>query len=92
LTAKALPFPPDDGTKKQVGQYLNISDRQVYRLCQDGILVSYLLGGSRRITWESVKAYRAACLAKGPQFSLGPTTGKRPVGRPPKAPEKPARP
>jgi hypothetical protein len=43
---------------------------------------SYLLGGKRRIVFASLKRYRAVCLAKGPQLSHRPLTGKRPVRRP----------
>ena len=66
------------------------SPRQVFRLIspptddpnKPPAVESFLLGGKRRIVFDSLKRYRAACVARGPQLSTRPVTGKRPVGRP----------
>jgi hypothetical protein len=44
-------------------------------------LDSFLLAGSRRIIFDSVKRYRASCIDQGPQLSRRPVTGKKAVGR-----------
>lgn len=88
MVYRPVPIPPDfsapDLTIGQTMFYLALSARSVQRLCRDGVLESYRLGGdARRIVFASVRAYRQACLDRGPQFGP-PVTGKRPVGRPPK--------
>ena len=89
MAYKPVPIPPDfsapDLTIGQTMFYLGLSARAVQRLCQTGAVDSYRLGGdARRIVFDSVKAYRASCREKGSQLSQRPTTGKRPLGRPPK--------
>jgi hypothetical protein len=83
---RPVPIPPDfsapDLTIGQVMSFLQLSARAVQRLCGTGVLDSYLLGGSRRIIFASVKRYREACIAEGPQFAHRPMTGKRKPGRP----------
>jgi hypothetical protein len=73
---------PLDRTRAQVERYLLLGSRKVCGLCEAGVLESYPLGGSRRITRESVRRYREPCLPKGPRFSQRPVIAKRKVGRP----------
>jgi hypothetical protein len=86
MAYKPVPFAldqaPPDLTIQQTMFYLSLSARAVQRLCGTGVLDSYLLGGSRRIIFASVKRYREACIAEGPQFAHRPMTGKRKPGRP----------
>jgi hypothetical protein len=91
---KPVPIPPDyDGLDVSIGHAMWFGDwspRQVFRLIsppnddpdKPPAVESFLLGGKRRIVFESLKRYRAACIAKGPQLSTRPVIGKRPVGRP----------
>lgn len=87
MAYKPVPFLPElappDITIGQTMFYLGLSARAVQRLCQTGAVESYRLGGdARRIVFASVRAYRQACVDKGPQLSQRPVTGKRRVGRP----------
>ena len=87
MVYRPIPIPPDfsapDLTIGQTMFYLGLSARAVQRLCQTGAVESYRLGGdARRITFDSVKKFREACRAKGPQLSQRPTTAKRKIGRP----------
>jgi hypothetical protein len=87
MVYRPVPIPPDfsapDLTIGQTMFYLGLSARAVQRLCQTGAVESYRLGGdARRIVFASVRAYRQACVDKGPQLSQRPVTGKRRVGRP----------
>jgi hypothetical protein len=89
-----VPIPPGpeplDVSVQQAMWFGDWSPRQVFRLIEPlkndpdkrPIVESYLLGGKRRIIFASLKRYRADCIAKGPQLSTRPVTGKRPVGRP----------
>jgi hypothetical protein len=87
MAYKPVPFLPElvppDLTIGQTMWFLQLSARAVQRLCADGELDSYRLGGdTRRIVFASVRAYRQACVDRGPQLSQRPVTGKRRVGRP----------
>ena len=91
VSYKPIPIPPDHHSPDvDIGQAMwwldNVSHRTVQRLCESGEIESYLLGGKRRIIFESLKQYRARCVARGPQFAAPLKTGKRPPGRP-KSPE-----
>jgi hypothetical protein len=56
---------------------------EVLKQCRIGTYESFKLGaGTRRIVLASVMRRRAEAIALGPQFSVRPVTGKRPVGRP----------
>jgi hypothetical protein len=91
---KPAPIPagpePLDVSVQQAMWFGDLSPRQVFRLIsppeddpdKPPLVESFLLGGKRRIVFESLKHYRAVCLAKGPQLNRRPVTGKRPVGRP----------
>ena len=95
MTYKPAPFALDQAPPDlAIGQamfYLGLSARSVQRLCETGAVESYRLGGdARRIVFASVRAYRQACLDRGPQFARRPVTAKRPRGRPRKPrPESP---
>lgn len=62
MAYKPVPFPPDisapDLTIGQTMFYLALSARSVQRLCALGRLDSFVLAGSRRIVFDSVKRYR----------------------------------
>jgi hypothetical protein len=91
---KPVPIPTDpeplDVSVQQAMWFGDWSPRQVFRLIsppngepnKPPAVESFLLGGKRRIVFDSLKRYREACIAKGPQLSTRPVTGKRPVGRP----------
>jgi hypothetical protein len=91
-----VPIPPGpeplDVSVQQAMWFGDWSPRQVFRLIappdhdpdKPPVVESFLFGGKRRIVFESLKRYRAVCLAKGPQLTERPVTGKRPVGRPKK--------
>ena len=92
--SKPVPIPtgpqPLDVSVQQAMWFGDWSPRQVFRLIsppngepnKPPAVESFLLGGKRRIVFDSLKRYREACIAKGPQLSTRPVTGKRPVGRP----------
>jgi hypothetical protein len=86
MAYRPVPIPPDfsapDLTIGQAMAFLQLSARSVQRLCALGHLDSFVLAGSRRIVFDSVKAYRQACIDRGPMLSQRPTTGKRRPGRP----------
>jgi hypothetical protein len=81
-----VPIPSDpeplDVSIPQAMWFGDWSPSAVQRLCAAGEIESYLLGGKRRIVLASLKAYRERCRLLGPQFSVRPKTGKRPVRRP----------
>jgi hypothetical protein len=79
--------PPDysapDFSPQQTMYVTGESYPTVIRNCRLGIYDSYKTGaGTRRITVESVMRRRSEAIARGPQFSLPPTTAKRRRGRP----------
>jgi hypothetical protein len=92
--SKPVPIPsgpdPLDVSVQQAMWFGDWSPRQVFRLIsppeddpdKPPPVESFLFGGKRRIIFESLKRYRAACIARGPQLSTRPVIGKRPVGRP----------
>jgi hypothetical protein len=56
---------------------------EVIKKCRLGVYESFKPSpGKRRIVYASVMRRRAEALAKGPQFSVRPATGKRKRGRP----------
>jgi hypothetical protein len=81
-------LPPElglpDGTVQEVMRFRNESARTVWRKITDGTYQSYKDRDRRLILWSSVLADRARCIEAGPQLSE-PPSGKRRVGRPPKA-------
>jgi hypothetical protein len=70
MAYRPVPIPPDfsapDLTIGQAMAFLQLSARSVQRLCALGHLDSFVLAGSRRIVFDSVKAYRQACIDRGP--------------------------
>jgi hypothetical protein len=84
-----IPIPADpEPLDVSVGQMMWFGDwsqRQTFRLIESGEVETFVFGGKRRIIFESLKQYRARCIAKGPQRTPRFRTGKRPVGRPRKA-------
>jgi excisionase family DNA binding protein len=79
----AFGMAPPDPTIKQTTEILGLSRRKVYRLVEGGYLISYLLGGRRRVSLASIRFYIDQCRNAGPQFGP-PLTGKRARGRPKK--------
>jgi hypothetical protein len=95
VSYKPIPIPPDfsapDITIGMAMWYTGLSHRKIFALCsRDGdqppVLQSYLISDrSRRIVFDSVKRYREACIARGPQLPAPPpASGKRKPGRPKK--------
>ena len=61
---------------------------EVIKKCRLGVYESFKPSpGKRRIIYASVMRRRAEAIAKGPQFSVPPVTGKRKPGRPRKRPD-----
>jgi len=79
--------PPPDPSIMQTTQILGLSRRKIYRLVEAGQLVSYVLGGKRRVSLASIKFYIDQCRVAGSQLSIPPVTGKRKPGRPRKHPK-----
>jgi hypothetical protein len=84
-----VPIPPDydrpDITIGQAMWFTGLSESAVKRLLggQPPRVLSYVLGvGARRIVFDSLKEFREACIARGPQFARPLKTGKRKPGRP----------
>jgi hypothetical protein len=65
--------------------FFGCSQRFAQRLIESEQVQSYKIGEKRRIVLDSAKRLRERQIAKGPQLSRPPQTGKRPVGRPRKA-------
>jgi hypothetical protein len=90
---RVLPVPVDlatyvglDLSPQQVMFVTDDSYQETIRKCRTGFYESFKPSpGKRRITVESVMRRRAEAIARGPQFSLPPTTMKRRRGRPRKA-------
>jgi excisionase family DNA binding protein len=101
-TYKPIPIPSDysapDVTIGMAMFYLGLSASTVQRLAALGEITSFKYGESRRIVFESLKAYRQRAIDAGPRFAERPVTGKRRAGRPsrsespPPSIEVPARP
>jgi excisionase family DNA binding protein len=70
-------------------EMLGVSLRQMYRLIKTGEVQGFVLGGRRRITFDSLTRYREVCLARGPQLLPLNHPGKRARGRPRKADAQP---
>ena len=70
---------PDPDTPG-VMRMLSLSRKSIYRLGVAGKIDGYLLGGSRRWRLSSIRAYKARCIAAGPQLGTPPVVRKR--GRP----------
>jgi excisionase family DNA binding protein len=67
---------------EQVEEIDGIPRRTQYKLIRSGEIESYMFAGRRRIVRASIKRYRERQIAKGPQLSQRPMTGKRKPGRP----------
>jgi hypothetical protein len=93
---KPIPIPPDyaapDVTIGHAMYYTGLSARSIQRLCESGVLESFNYGKveARRITFDSLKRFRATAIAAGPQFAVRPVTGKLRPGRPKKIKPQPA--
>jgi excisionase family DNA binding protein len=66
-------------------EMLGVSLRQMYRLIKSGEVQGFMLGGRRRVTFDSLKRYREICIARGHQLLPLNHPGKRKRGRPPKS-------
>ena len=72
------PDPDTNGARMVLG---NLSRESIYRLAKRGEIDGYVLCGKRFWTLSSLRAYRARCIERGPEFSP-PLPAKRPRGRP----------
>jgi hypothetical protein len=83
-----VPFPADpEPPDVSIGQAMwfgGWSQRQTFRLIESGEIQTFKFGGKRRVVFESLKQFRARCLALGPQLGERRSTRKRRVGRPSK--------
>ena len=70
---------------------LGVSLRQMYRLIKSGEVHGFMLGGRRRVTFDSLVRYREICIARGHQLLPLNHPGKRARGRPRKADQQAAR-
>jgi hypothetical protein len=71
-----------DGTISEVMAFRHESARTVFGKLRDRVYRSHKNGDTRLNEWPSVIEERNACIARGPQLSPRPATGKRAVGRP----------
>ena len=74
------PDPDTNGARQVLG---GLSKESIYRLAKKGEIDGYVLCGKRFWTLASLRAYRARCIERGPQFDP-PVTSKRARGRPKK--------
>jgi hypothetical protein len=84
---KSTPIPADHPPDIDLGQlmwFFDCSQRFAQRLIETGQVESYKIGEKRRIVYASAERLRERLIARGPQLSPRPVTGKRPVGRPKK--------
>jgi excisionase family DNA binding protein len=63
-------------------EMLGVSLRQMYRLIKTGEVQGFVLGGRRRVTYDSLRRYREICIARGHQLLPLNHPGKRKRGRP----------
>jgi excisionase family DNA binding protein len=82
-TSHPSPLAPDP-VIAEACEMLGVSLRVMYRLIKSGEVQGFVLGGRRRVTFESLRRYREICLARGHQLLPLNHPGKRARGRPKK--------
>ena len=66
---------------------LGVSRRHMYRLIKSREVEGFVLGGRRRVIFDSLVRYRETCIARGHQLLPLNHPGKRSRGRPRKLAE-----